>query len=111
MVEGAVVELLSRLRSPALAINQRKTVRVSKRDARRVTGLVLTNDQKVSLGRDQKRRIRAWVHQFATDRLDADQTVRLRGMLNYVNSVEPAFIRRLRKRYGASTMRRLQAGQ
>ena len=111
LVERAVVDLLNRLKSPALTINRKKTVRVSKRDARRVTGLVLTNDRKVSLGHEQKRTIRARVHHFATNRLDADETLKLRGMLNYVNSVEPAFVRRLRKKYGASTIRRLQTGQ
>jgi RNA-directed DNA polymerase len=110
-VENAVVELCRRSKSPSLAINQEKTVRVSKRDARRVTGLVLTNDRKVSLGRDEKRRIRAWVHHFVTNRLNADRILKLRGMLNYVNSVEPAFMRRLRNKYGADTITRLQRGQ
>lgn len=109
-VESAVMNLCERLKSPALTINQTKTVRVSKRDARRVTGLILTNDQKVSVGHEQKRQIRAWVHHFLTNRLDAEQTVRLRGMLNYVNSVEPAFVRRLRKKYGARAIKRLQTG-
>jgi retron-type reverse transcriptase len=110
VVENAVVDLCSRLKSPFLTINQEKTVRVSKRDTRRVTGLVLTNDRKVSLGRDEKRRIRAWVHHFVTNRLDADQIPKLRGMLNYVNSVEPAFMRRLREKYGAEAITRLQTG-
>jgi RNA-directed DNA polymerase len=110
-VEKAVMELCGRLKSPALTINQTKTVRVSMRDARRVTGLVLTNDRKVSLGRDEKRRIRASVHRFVTNRLSADQILELRGMLNYVNSVEPAFLNRLRKKYGIETIARLQRGQ
>ncbi len=110
LVEKAVSDLCGRLKSPVLTINQEKTVRVSKRDARRVTGLVLTNDRKVSLGREDKRRIRAWVHHFVTNRLEMDQIPRLRGMLNYVNSVEPAFIRRLSKKYGADVIGRLQTG-
>lgn len=111
LVEKTVVELCARSKSPSLTINQEKTVRVSKRHARRVTGLVLTNDRKVSLGREEKRRIRAWVHHFVTNRLDAEQIQKLRGMLNYVNSVEPAFLRRLRKKYGAGTITSLQTGQ
>ncbi len=109
-VEKVIIDLCRRTRSPSLTINQEKIVRVSKRDARRVTGLVLTNDRKVSLGREEKRRIRAWVHHFVTNRLDADQVLKLRGMLSYVNSVEPAFMRRLRKKYGADTITRLQKG-
>jgi RNA-directed DNA polymerase len=111
VVERAVVELCVRLKSPSLTINAEKTVRVSRRDARRVTGLVLTNDRKVSLGRGEKRRIRASVHHFLTNRLDADETVKLRGMLNYVNSVEPAFMRRLAEKYGDEIISRLQKGK
>ncbi len=111
VVETAVVRMCVRSKSPSLTINREKTVRVSKRDARRVTGLVLTNDRKVSLGRAEKRRIRAWVNQFVTNRLDADQLPKLRGMLSYVNSVEPAFLQRLRKKYGADAIKRLQSGE
>jgi len=109
-VENAVLDLCARSKSPSLTINQRKTVRVSRRDARRVTGLVLTNDRRVSLGRDEKRRIRAWVHHFVTDRLDSAKTSQLRGMLNYVNSVEPAFLRRLGEKYGVEVIARLRTG-
>jgi retron-type reverse transcriptase len=106
LVESAVLKICRQLRSPSLTINQEKTVRVSKREARRVTGLVLTNDRKVSLGRNEKRRIRASVHHFASNKLDTEKVTRLRGMLAYVNSVEPDFLVRLRKKYGADTIQR-----
>jgi len=109
-VERIVTDLCRRTQSPSLTLNQEKIVRVSKKDARRVTGLVLTNDNKVSLGRDEKRRIRAWVHRHVTNRLNTDEIPRLRGMLNYVHSVEPAFIRRLRKKYGAEVITHLMTG-
>ena len=105
-----MVDICSRLKSPVLRINETKTVRVSKRDSRRVTGLVLTNDRKVSLGREEKHRIRAWVHHFVTNKLQADQVLKLRGMLNYIHSVEPSFIRRLVKKYGADVIRRIRRG-
>src|SRR5437899_6746168 len=105
-VENAVIGWCERSRSPKLTVNQKKTVRVTKAEARRVTGLVLTNDRKVSLGRETKRRIRAWMHHFVTGRLEAEQVLKLRGMLAYVNSVEPTFMRRLRKKYGADAVKR-----
>jgi hypothetical protein len=107
-VETMVHGLCRRMRHPSLTINEQKTVRVSKGDSRRVTGLVLTNDRQVSLGRDLKRRIRAWVHHFATDRLNQEEVLKLRGMLNYVNSVEPTFIQRLIEKYGTGTIKRIQ---
>jgi RNA-directed DNA polymerase len=104
-VERAVLTWCRRFRTPALTVNQAKTVRVSKRDSRHVTGLVLTNDRRISLGRDEKRLIRARVHYFVTGRLDMEQILQLRGTLAYVKSVEPTFMRRLRKKYGASAIR------
>jgi retron-type reverse transcriptase len=106
-VEEMVKQVTAALESPKLALNAEKTVRVSKKRSRRVTGLVLTNDAKVSLGRDNKRRIRATVHHFVTGRLTIEECGQLRGMLAYVKSVEPVYLRRLRKRYGADVIRKI----
>ena len=109
-IEQYVIDLCRRMDSPRLTINPDKIVRVSKKKARRVTGLILTNEAKLSIGRDQKRRIRATVHHFATGRLNDAEVRELRGMLAYIRSVEPSFIQRLRQHYGASVIRRIQAG-
>ena len=106
LVEQAVLGVSKRSVGLTLVVNQDKTVRVSRKDSRRVTGLVLTNDGKVSLGRDKKRRIRAQMHHFVTDKLETDQILQLRGMLAYIRSVEPSFIRRLSTKYGSDAIRR-----
>lgn len=103
-IEHAVEVACRRMKSPILTINRAKTVRVSMRDSRRVTGLILTNDRHVSLGRDFKRALRASVHHFVTGRLDAGQVERLAGMLAYVRSVEPSFLQRLEEKYGAQAI-------
>jgi RNA-directed DNA polymerase len=110
VIEQAVVNLCNRLTSPKLTINPEKIVRVSKKKTRRITGLVLTNDAKVSLGRDLKRRVRATVHHFVRGKLNDEQTRELRGMLAYVKSVEPRFLTRLRKKYGSTVIRSIQTG-
>ena len=107
-IEALVIETCARQTSPVLLVNEAKTARVSRRESRRVTGLVLTNDDKVSIGRDLKRRIRAQMHCFATEKLDSEQCLTLRGMIAYINSVEPRFITRLRRKYGADVVRRCQ---
>ena len=105
-VEDEVIRICRDMHSPRLTINEAKTVRVSKRDARRVTGLVLSNDGLVSIGRQEKRRIRASLHHFVTGRLAADEIPKLRGMLAYVKSVEPSFLLRLRRKYGDDAVER-----
>jgi RNA-directed DNA polymerase len=106
--EKMVAALCERMQSPHLTLNHAKTVRVSKKRARRVTGLVLANDGQVSLGRDLKREIRATVHHFLTGKLSKEETLRLRGMLAYVKSVEPNFLNRLRAKYGAENIGLIQ---
>ena len=103
--EMAVIDFCAKSKSPALTINEAKTVRLTRRDSRRVTGLVLTNDNKVSLGRETKRQIRAQMHHFVSGRLRDEEILKLRGMLAYVNSVESAFMHRLRKKYGDDAVR------
>ena len=103
-VERAVLDFCARSKNPALVVNEAKTVRVSRRDSRRVTGLVLTNDRMVSLDRKTKRLMRSRMHHFVTGRLGYEEILKLRGMLAYVNSVEPTFMRRLREKYGADAV-------
>lgn len=107
-VERGVFEICRRTGRPRLTIHPDKIARVSKKQSRRVTGLVLANNGRVSLGRGQKRRIRASVHHFVTGQLSDDEARKLRGMLAYVKSVEPKFLSRLRKKFGSSAIRRIQ---
>ena len=106
--EHFIAKLCKEIRSPKLTLNSEKLVRVSKKQARRITGLVITNDAKVSLGHDKKRQIRASVHHFVTGRLNEEESLKLRGMLAYVKSVEPSFLARLKKKYGPEAIRRVQ---
>ena len=38
----------------------------------------------------------------------SEQSLELRGMLAYVNSVEPSFLARLSRKYGSEVIRRIQ---
>lgn len=107
-VEDFVIGLCRRTASPKLALNPDKLVRVSKSSSRRITGLTIANDAKVSLGRDRKRKIRAAVHAFSLGRIERDDALRLKGTLAFVKSVEPSFLSRLRRKYGADVIRRIQ---
>jgi RNA-directed DNA polymerase len=106
--EKLVTGLCARTPSPRLTLNPGKTVRASRKRSRRVTGLVLTNEGHVSLGRDVKREIRATVHHFVTGKLSREQALSLRGTLAYVKSVEPDFLNRLRTKYGHEIIRQIQ---
>lgn len=86
--------------SPALEINVDKTVFSSKKHNRHVTGLVLTNEGKVSLGRDKKREIRSSVYRCLNGDMDSNQKEKLKGTLAYARQVEPEFWERIKLKYG-----------
>jgi RNA-directed DNA polymerase len=92
---------LSRRQSPRLAINETKTVFTSRKRKRAVTGLVLTSDRAVSLGRDLKRTIKSLVFKHGITETSAEEASHIRGLISYARSVDPAFIESLRRKFGA----------
>lgn len=93
--------------SPRLVLNDEKTVFTSRKRLRRVVGLVLTPTRGISIGRAKKRRIKSQVFRYQSGNLPNEEVDALRGMISYINSVEPAFLDILKRKYEAETMRRL----
>jgi len=98
--EGFVKSTLESLKYPKIAINPEKTVFLSRKCNMHVTGLVLSNEGKVSLGRKKKRHIKSLVHKYVNGVITPEEKSYLSGFLSYCNSVEPEFITRLEKKYG-----------
>lgn len=107
-VETTLRRVIREVRSPNLKLNEEKTIFATKRYKRVVTGLVLADDGKVSLGRDRKRLIRAALHHYVSGKLDLQGQARLAGLLAFVNAVEPEFLEILKERYGSAAMNRLK---
>lgn len=99
-VEEEVKNITSQLEYPTLNVNTQKTIHVSKKFSRRITGLVITNEDTVSLGRDRKRLIRAKIRHFQKGILLPNEIQKLRGTLAFANDVEPEFLTRMRLHYG-----------
>ncbi|WP_085304998.1 retron St85 family RNA-directed DNA polymerase [Colwellia polaris] len=90
-------------------INSSKTVFSSKKHNRHVTGITLTNSNKLSIGRIRKRYISALVHKFKTNQLnDLTEINHLKGLLGFAYYIEPNFIVRLTKKYGSDIMIRIR---
>lgn len=106
-IEKSIYILVKELRRPyALKINKSKTHHASRKNKMSVTGLILTNDGQVSIGRDQKRKIRSMVHQW--ENLNAIDRKYLVGYISFCVSIEPAFINTLCKKYGADVISTIQ---
>jgi RNA-directed DNA polymerase len=91
---------LSESRSPQLSLNDAKTVFTSRKRRRMITGLLLTPQGNISLGRKRKRHIRSMVHKLRLGQLSPIDAQSLKGMLAYAHSVEPSFIEALKRKFG-----------
>lgn len=87
-----------------IILNETKTKLSSKAHNRHVTGITLTNDNKLSLGRDRKRYISALVHKFKYSQLDDSDMNHLMGLLSFASHIEESFIHRLISKYGLATI-------
>lgn len=105
VVEGLVADTLRGVRCPRLELNRDKTTWSSKKRSRCVLGLVLSTEDKVSLGRERKRQIRVRVHLASLGRLNPDDIESLNGMIAFARSIEPDFIKSLQGRYGDDAKR------
>lgn len=99
-VPAEVDKTLKLLFGHNLRVNNGKTVFSSKAHNRHITGITITNNNKLSLGRNRKRYIRALVHQYQCAQLDKNDIQYLKGLLNFCKSVEIAFIKSLVRKYG-----------
>lgn len=85
---------------PALKVNHEKTVFSSKKNNRHVTGLVLTNDNKISLGHDKKRHIRSLIYKYSLGGIPSEEVLALKGMLAFAKHIEPVFYQAVMRKYG-----------
>lgn len=86
-----VEALLGEFEHPRLTINALKTRFMSRNCRRAVTGLLITPDGRVSIGREHKRRIRSLLCRQIHGNLDEGEQASLQGWLAYVLDVEPDF--------------------
>lgn len=107
-VEKILRSTINEIGAPKLRINEAKTVTATKKYRRQVTGLILTNDHRVSLGRDRKRTLRVTIDHFRRGNLDIDQTARLAGQMAFAKDVEPEFYTRMERVYGKETLEQLK---
>lgn len=104
-IRAEIPRLLAALQYPTLYVNHEKTVLISTKHRRTVTGIVLANSGEISVGRENKRNLRAAIHAYTLGKLSVEDVSVLRGRLAFYNNIEPQLLRRLERKYGAETMR------
>lgn len=87
-----------------IKINKKKTIFSSMAHNRHVTGVTLTNDGGVSVGRERKRKISAMIHRFKLGQMSYEDASKLRGLLAFVEHIEPGFVEKMKNKYGAEAI-------
>ena len=108
-VREQIVRDLESLYSGVLVINEAKTIFSSKGNNRHVTGIVLTNNNRLSIGRRRKRYLSALVHKFKCNELDALDSRMLQGWLSQARHIEPSFYERLEVKYGKEILKQISS--
>ncbi|EBQ5939501.1 retron St85 family RNA-directed DNA polymerase [Morganella morganii] len=83
-----------------ITINESKTIFSSKAHNRHVTGVTLTNDNQLSVGRNNKRYTSSLIFRFKLGELSTDETLMLKGLLAHYFHIEPKFKLSMQKKYG-----------
>jgi hypothetical protein len=96
---------LARNKGLRLSLNEKKRGIYGPGEKKLVTGLVLTPDGSISIGRERKRETHALVHSFRIGSADVAQKMRAKGMLAFAAMAEPSFLARLREKYGEQTVK------
>lgn len=109
-VPSFVKGVLGKIYAHQITINDTKTVFSSKAHNRHVTGITVTNDSTLSIGRERKRFISVMVHKYSINQLDNSDFSYLCGLLSFSAHIEPDFIQRLSRKYGQQVMNNLIKG-
>lgn len=91
-----VKNISASLAYPSLVVNTKKTVFASRAELRMVTGITLTSDHHLSVGRERKRLARSMFHRFTLNLLNAKEIEKMWGLLSFVDHIEPGFSLRLK---------------
>ncbi len=99
-VPNKVNKILEEKFNGAISINQSKTIFSSKAHNRHITGITITNQGSLSIGRSRKRMISSLIHKFMIGEIDYSDFKYLQGLLSFSSHIEPSFISSMRKKYG-----------
>lgn len=92
-----------------MSLNESKTVFSSKAHNRRVTGVTLTVEGTLSLGRSKKRMISSLLHKYSIGILTFEDISNLRGLIGHALYIEPEFIDRMKLKYGENIINKLNS--
>jgi hypothetical protein len=107
--EATFLRIIKDTKSPMLSMNNQKRGLYLKGQRRMVTGLIVTPNGQISIGRERKRLISAILHKAVLGTLTVEQMSYLKGMFGFCLVNEAEFISRMRRKYGNEVVDRVLA--
>jgi len=115
-LRNTVQDLLYKYASPKLRLNARKTRINHIGNKVKILGLVITQDGRVTMDSKYKRILESILHFYLTDRTRYNDLLNrqfqenehsLFGLLHYVRSIDPEYLEKLQRKYGALALHTL----
>jgi len=106
--DDLIRKVLMDLFKDSISLNNDKTILSSKAHNRHITGITISNNDNISLGRERKRLISSAIHRFSYDKLDQKAIDKLKGLLAFAHYIEPSFVAAMEKKYGRETINKLK---
>lgn len=98
--------IIGTIEYPKLEINKDKTIFTSKGTRRVITGIYLSPDGNISIGRNSKRYIKKLIFDYKNAKLDKKDIAYLQGYLAFILDVEPSFYNNLALKYGGEIVKK-----
>ena len=98
-ITAVLNKTLKGLDYPTLQLNDSKQKSVSLKSRVTITGLNITSEHKVSLGRKKKKTIRAMIDHYVKGTFPKHKINELSGWLAYANAVDNDFFKSMQKKY------------
>ncbi len=108
-VEALIVKSKRDIPHLRLRLNHQKTAHLSKKYSRKVTGVVITPQHTLSIGRERKREVKALIHRWIKGEIDIEKFSYLKGLFAFAIDIEPQFERRLEEKYGKERIQLLRS--
>lgn len=109
---GGMEKLIRQIKSEIpylrLRLNSQKTTFLSKKYKRAITGVIITPQHNLSIGRERKREIKALIHKWLQGGIDVEKFYYLKGLFSYAIDIEPQFEDALSRKYGDAPIRLLR---
>ncbi|MFS8147962.1 retron St85 family RNA-directed DNA polymerase [Rhizobium sp. BR 249] len=105
--ERSITTIVLNTKRPNLTFNQKKRGIYTRSQRRIISGLKITPDGSVSIGRERKRMISSLVHKYSLNLLEDEIQYKLKGLLAFAADNEPQFVGRLRGKYGDQIIDRI----